>query len=411
MLSGRYVISKSVMGGDAVIYYANIKSILFDGDLDLRNDYEHFYNQVSSFTGNRKLARIPNENPATGKLPILYPIGNVILLAPFFFVGHLIAIVLQHFGFAVTADGFGAIYQNAVAFGSLSYAFIGLVCINRIGNRFFDSETSLVGTLLIWAGTPLIYYMTMEPLMSHALSMFCVSSFVYLWLLVREQNNKYGFLALGMAGGLLSITRYQDGLFLIIPVLDMAINMIRGNNRKSMTGGIFNGCFFISGVLLIASIQFYVNFVLNGDLLATGYMVEGYHPTNLFKYWDSPKILSMLFSTGSGLLLWAPIIGFSLLGLYKFYRENTALSIPLITSLILQFYLVSSWHDPSQADSFGNRYLVNCSALFALGLMQFLHHFRTAQKFNIYNVLFSVFVIINGVLIVLYSLRIIGSPY
>ena len=31
--------------------------------------------------------------------------------------------------------------------------------------------------------------------------------------------------------------------------------------------------------------------------------------------------------------------------------------------------------DPSQSDSFGNRHLVNCSALFALGLMQFLYHF------------------------------------
>ncbi len=346
MLSGRFLITKSVMGGDAVIYYINIKSILYDGDLDLRNDYEHFDKLTSPYTGNRKIDRIPKINPDTGMLPILYPIGNVILLAPFFFIGHLSALMLQSLGFAVIADGFSDIYQISVALGSLIYAFLGLVVIYRIGIRFFDSQTALFGTLLIWAGTPLIYYMTMESLMSHALSMFIISVFMYCWLLAREHKLWYLWLALGVSGGLITIIRYQDGLFLIIPALGLAMDWIKGVSKTDKLNDLIRFFVFALGILVIASFQFYVNYVLNGSILSTGYTVEGYHPQNLFKYWSSPKFFSMLFSPESGLLLWAPIVSFSLFGLYKLYKDDRGLSIPFLFPILLQFYIVASWHDP-----------------------------------------------------------------
>ena len=411
MLAGRFLITKNVMGGDAVIYFVNVHSILYDRDLDLKNEYVHFYSQHSPYTGNRKLPFIPPENPVTGELPILYPVGSVILLAPFYYFGHFVSVVLQLSGVEVNANGLGNIYQVSVAFGSLVYGVIGLILSYLASRKVFDPQVALIGTILIWGATPLVYYMTMEPLMSHSLSMFCVALFIFLWIKVREQESCTHWMILGVVGGLLSIVRYQDATFLIIPVLGMGIHLAQNIKTVNWLQTFTKLFAFLLGVLLIASIQFYVNYKMNGSPLSTGYTVEGYHPTNLFPFWDSPNVLYILFSTKSGLLLWSPVIVLSLVGIFLFWKSEPFLSIPLIVALLIQFYVVSIWHDPSQGESFGNRYLVNSTIIFAFGLMKLLSRFKETQKFYQWSAMLSIFILINGALILLYGLRFIGGAY
>ena len=44
------------------------------------------------------------------------------------------------------------------------------------------SGASLRGALLVWIGTPLLFYMYVAPPMSHACSAFAVALFVTVWL-------------------------------------------------------------------------------------------------------------------------------------------------------------------------------------------------------------------------------------
>src|SRR5688500_3190536 len=60
---------------DSPGYFAYIRSLVFDGDLDFRNEWEHW-----------GLKALPTT--ATGRMANPYPIGPALLWAPFFLVAH-----------------------------------------------------------------------------------------------------------------------------------------------------------------------------------------------------------------------------------------------------------------------------------------------------------------------------------
>ncbi|HDM76777.1 MAG TPA: hypothetical protein ENG51_09945 [Deltaproteobacteria bacterium] len=406
LMLGRLYVTKNLIGGDAVKYFITLRSAVIDRDLWFKNEFEHFYNEISPFTGNRKIDRIPSPNPRTGRIPVKYPVGSALLLFPFFSITHLFLNLLRAFGFTVLADGYGPAYQFASAFGASLYAFLGIIVLYIYGKRKFGAEISLISVTLVWLATPLVYYMTMEPLMSHALSMFAVTLFLIFWLQIRDREGAIGWFFLGLAGGLMSIVRYQDALFLLIPAVDIAIRLFRDfGSNKTYIGKAF--CFAASALSIIA-LQLFVNFKLFGGIFSTGYRGEG------FTNWYRPKLLYSLFSTESGLLLWTPLVFFAFAGAYLWLkRENDrVLGFLLIGGFLVQLYLVSSWSDPSQGDSFGNRMLVNSTPLFGLWIMSFLREVwprGRGRKWLLAGALLLVG--LNALLMFLYCFRIIGNPY
>lgn len=392
LLLGRLYVTGSAIGGDAVYYYTALRSIAIDYNLDFKNEYEYFHESSSDFTGNRKLPQIPQENPITQKMPGKYPIGSVIFLLPSFLITHFVIILLGKLGFSIPSDGYNLIYQGSAALSSLIYAFLGILLIYHLGRKIFNSQTALLGTLSVWMATPLIYYTTMEPLNSQSLSFFAVSLFIYLWFTIRTSQKKYLWIILGLIGGIMSIVRYQDALFMLIPIIDGLIFKKRAN---------------IVFLLLFAGLaitpQLWANYYLFGSPFITGYTGIG------FPYLTAPKIFYSLFSLERGLLVWSPVLIFALFGLYLFIKRFKFLGSLLLVAFLIQLYIVSSWADPSQGDSFGNRILINSNLTFALGIMQFLKETLYYQKLNL--AIFSGLILLNGLLAGLYVLRIIGQPY
>lgn len=395
LLLGRLYKTNSAIGGDAVYYYSTLRSIIIDKDLNLTNEYKYFHNQISPFTGNRKIPVLPDLDPQTGRMPVKYPIGSSIFLIPPFLLTHNVSVILHEVGTPVTADGYTTLYQASVAISSLLYAFLGLLLIYNLGKKIFEPKVALLATLDIWLATPLIYYMTMEPLSSQPISFFAVSLFIYLWYTTRGKNKLYPWIALGIIGGLMSIVRYQDSLFLLIPIIDQIIMFRKKIVLRLLVLLLFFG--------LTISIQLSLNNYFFGSPFNTGAYDVG------LPYLASPKILYSLFSFQRGLLVWSPILVFALVGLYWFIKKSKLIGILLLFSFLAQLYIVSSWADPSQGDSFGNRILLNSTLIFALGLMQFLKTIKNYQK--LFLVIFSLLILINAILAGLFALRIIGQPY
>lgn len=383
LLFGRLIKTGSAIGGDAVYYYSTLRSLAIDNDLNFNNEYQYFHQTTSTFTGNRKIPQIPSENSQTKKLPAKYPIGTAILLLPSFFIAHIL----------INADGYNIIYQAVAALSSLLYTFIGLILIYQLGKKLFNSKISFLATLGIWLATPLVYYMTMEPLNSQSSSFFSVSLFIYLWFFIRKSKDLKHWIILGIVGGLMSMVRYQDSLFILIPVMDVILLKVN--------------VFKVLIVLISAAItmipQFLANNYLFGSPFITGYQNDG------FLYLFAPKIFYSLISLQRGILVWSPILIFALIGIYLFFRKSRAIGFLLIISFLIQLYIVSSWVDPSQGDSFGNRILINSNIIFAIGLMQFLKNTLNYQK--VILTLFSLLILSNGLLAGLFVFRIIGQPY
>lgn len=394
LLLARLYITGSAIGGDAVYYYTTLRSIVISKDLNFKDEFEYFYSQRSPFTGNRKIPFILPENPLTGKLPAKYPIGSALLLIPPFLLTHGTLTIVQKFGIGITTDGYNIIYQASAAVGSLLYAFLGLFLIYRLGKKIFGSKIALLSTLAIWLATPLIYYMTMEPLTSQPLSFFCVSAFIYFWYTTRVSRKLNQWVLLGIIGGLMSIVRYQDSLFLLIPVID---------NFRKFFPNFFKMVLFVICTGLIITFQLGVNNYLFGSPFLTGEGDAG------FPYITSPKILYTLFSFERGLFVWSPVLIFALIGLYWFIKKFKFVGNLLLISSLLQVFIVSSWINPSQGDSFGNRILINLNTIFALGLMQFLKETKAHQK--LFLTIISLLILVNGLLAGLFVLRIIGQPY
>lgn len=402
MIIVRYQFTKSVIGGDAVRYYITTRSMVIDQDLDFHNEYRHFYNVVSPFTGNRKIGHIPTENPQTGKIPNKYPIGTSILIVPFFIAAHILSILLNLIGFNIAHDGYGPIYQLLCAFGSLLYTFIGILIIYRWGKWISNPISSFLGAVLMWLATPLVYYSTMEPLMSHTFSMFMVTMFLFFWIKTRGNLTVINSLMLGLLGGLMSIVRFQDMLFVLIPLIDILFfSPEKFLNRLKYLSTFW----FAFGVGV--SPQLYMNHTLYGSILRHGYTHEG------FPYWSSPKVLYTLFSGQSGLLLWSPVLIFSLFGSIVFLKKQREIGWLFILGFLLQLYVVSSWWDVSQGDSFGNRMLLNSTFILATWLISFIGYTSSKKEDSLrYIVVVSmIFITINLLLIPLYSLRVIGNPY
>jgi hypothetical protein len=376
--------------------------------LDFRNEYDYFYSQISPFTGNRKISAIPSPNPLTGRLPNKYALGNALLLLPFFAVGHILALALNLFGLGINPDGYSPIYQLFAGLGSISYGLLALFVIFRLGRKLFSPEAAPWGIVALWGATPLVYYMTMEPLMSHAFSAFAVAIFLTYWLSTLKDHRPVRWFVLGLLGGLVCIVRFQDAPFLALPLFHVLVSSFtkRKFDASSALRSLRNAAIFALAAGMVISPQLAANRYLYGSFWTTGYAQES------FSNWHAPRLLYTLFSAHSGLLLWSPILIFALMGLWIHARRQPRTGWLLWLGFLLQWYLVSSWYAPHQGDSFGNRMLLNCTVIFGLGLMALLERLKERPpRFKAACFLILGCVAINGVLAGLYCFRIIGYPY
>ncbi len=429
LMLGRWGVTGSVIGGDAVYYFMQMRSLVLDQDLNFQNEYAHFHEEKSSFTGNPKIPKIPSPNPETGKLPNKYPVGVALLLLPFYVLAHALSLLLSLMGISVSTDGYGVAYQLASGFGNLCYGLCGIKLIHCLGTRWFPTQVSLYGACVVLLATPLLYYMTMEPILSHTLSMFATTALVFFWLRARENTQNCDWLALGALAGICALIRYQDGLFILMPILDLLLQSVQHKRKATRHGGLYafgvgseniphggrdDRCYFNSilrcflfltlGAILLFSVQLFINKFLCGSFFETGYVSES------FPFWRSPKLIGVLFSKECGLITWSPILLFALIGFFSFSKRVPYLGVPMAISFLTQWFLVSSWDTPG--DSFGNRMLLNASVFYALGLMQIFSKARTSSTlFPWVPRITCFFIAVNAALSTLYCFRVIGHPY
>ena len=76
-------------------------------------------------------------------------------------------------------------------------------------------------SLGIFLATPLLYYATANPSMSHGVQAAAGTAFVLAWLWAREADDRRRWLLTGLLGGLVCVIRPQDAVLLALPLLDL----------------------------------------------------------------------------------------------------------------------------------------------------------------------------------------------
>jgi hypothetical protein len=363
-------VTPRIYASDEIQYVVYLRSLWFDGDLDFENDYRHFYDAgIARSAGFHET--FLERTTETGRRINFAPVGCAILWTPFYALGDLAARLLRAAGADVGVDGYSFPYVAAVCYGSALYGLLALAISTAVARRL--TGRGQLAALVIWIGTPLLFYTHVAPPMSHASSAFAVSLFVWTWLRVRERWSPAGLAGLGAAAALMAMVREQDAFFAAGPAIDYGRAIVRsiragdGRARQLLTGGLAGALAF--SVAYVPQALAYLT--LNGRL----------GPSRLVERkmtWTAPHALQVLVSPEHGLFLWTPLAIVALAGLVRLLRRpGTADAVRsdlrwiaglALLMVALQVYVAGSVESWTVAGAFGQRRFVGLTVLLTTGL-------------------------------------------
>jgi hypothetical protein len=376
---------------DGLEMYASTQSMIITQDL---NFTDNFANHAPE---NPDLQRRPLQALTETGLPFnLHPIGISLMNAPHFLVGHLISMMTGY-----SLDGYNEVYFTTYTLGTVIYCFFGgwIIFHYLVNYLNYRKTDSMISVLVITAATPMLWYIFLEPSMSHGVTIFTASLFILVWLKFRNENSYRYWIFIGLAAGLLVLIRLQDVYFVLFPLLDFII--YKRKEIKNIFGtGLRFILYFVSVFIVFFPQMIYWKF-LNGSFAPnpmplTQYFLKNppgsgsYQEIHFFQPF-TPHIKEFLFSTNNGLFVYHPIFILCTSGMYFVYKKHKEIIFPLLFILIAAVYMNSATWDWMGGSAFGMRRIAGVIPVFAIGLVAILDRIDNNKKNNILKL--SIFII------------------
>jgi len=370
-LLAQFQFSGGRINGDGLMYYVYVRSLMKDGDVDLANEYDH-YGLLT-----RGDLSVPTR---TGLRRSIFSIGPAVAWIPFFALGEGVARARSLVGAGVDLSGYGPDHRNAVALGSFLYGVAAVLLVHDLLRRHFRPGTALGAALLVVGTTFLPWYMVQQPTMSHALSAFSAALVLWLWDRRREGRTTAGYLVLGLALGLAMCIRWQNGVLLLLPGLELlgrAVRLLEARQGLRATVGALAApaAALAVGTAVGAFPQMAVWKALY-DMWVLPYPPHGRDFVRL----DHPFVLETFFSSRHGLLSWTPVFWAGYLGFLPMLRRRTRLALYLLGPLVLMTYVNLCSGDWWAGGSFSNRRFDSLLPLLAFGFAASLDVARSAFR-------------------------------
>lgn len=352
-----------VVFGDATHHFVQLRSMVYDGDLDFRNEYARLYQFDDAFEA-RWMARAET---STGLVRNYMPIGPALLWAPLYLLLSALQLVASWIGLAAPPDGFSRLVQMAPGISGVIAATIAALIAWRCARTHAGGTAAALAVFGVWIGSHAVYYSLVSPSYSHAASMLTASLFVQSWLGARDRPSVNLLAVWGGLAGLAALMRWQDAVFVIIPVIE-ALRWRVPMLRRLL------GCVVVGMAFTLAfSPQMLVWQALYGQLLS---IPQG--PS--FMQWTQPHLWDVLFSDNHGLFTWAPILIPAVIGLVSIAVSQPAWRLPLATVVLLSWYVNAAVADWWAGEAFGARRFLSLFPLFVLGLARWLDPNRLSQS-------------------------------
>ena len=369
--------------GDGVGYYAFARAPLIEHRLDFTRDYQFANESFRSPRLDENNQPKSDFRTPTGHLDNHFTVGPAILWTPFLFLAHLGVLLARALGSSVAADGFSAPYRITMALATAFYGFLGLLLAFRLARQYVQERWALLATLAIWWASSLPVYMYFNPSWSHAHSAFVVALFLWYWHETRPSRSLAQWLVLALITGLMLNVYYANAMVLAI----LAIEVVRQyylafrpaeaaspNSTPRVPELLLRHSLFAIVLLICLLPTLITRYIIYGSAFESGYIPLGHW------LWSSPVFLSVLFSSNHGLLAWTPILFFSIIGLFIFWRWPRRPGAPFLAAFLAFYLFISCYPDWAGISSYGNRFFVSLTPLFILGLAVFLE--RAAQLFR-----------------------------
>jgi Dolichyl-phosphate-mannose-protein mannosyltransferase len=344
---------RSTLGGpDGSRYMAYVRSIVFDHDLLLMNELEH-YGQHVIVTATGYSAQIAN-------------VGVIPFWLPFYLMG-LLAHALNGF----LGSGLGSDYAVWLDFGDWLYGLLALIVVYRWARTRFTHPVAFASTLLVAVGSSFYYYMTALAPSYHTVAALLCALYFYLWDVTRGNRSALQWFGLGLLLGLLvSIAQYHIVLAVFL-VFDWRLAFPRsllerfaGHRARwpSASRGhlIPPALLAIPGLLLPIVPQLITWGIIFGNPFTNPYTIEA--------DWSGAHFFDVLFSSYHGLFFTAPVLVLAVCGWLAAVHSDKALAAGSFIALAGIAYSSSTRIGWWAGVSFGARYFIGLTPLFVFGL-------------------------------------------
>ncbi len=314
---------------DGFYYYAYLRSLAFDRDVNLANDYR----LLGLDDAQHRSLFLPT---VTGHAQSAWSIGPAIAWSPFFAAGHAVAGLLGRRGEAINRNGTAYPYRQAIVVAGLFYGLLGLWFTYRFVRLFRPAPEAIASVVLTAAGSFVLWYLVREPTMSHALSMAAVAGFLWCWAANRDRRTTAGWLAVGLAGGVMTLMRWQNILMFLLPCVDW-LRTLRLDPRRAAAAAAMLGVGAAAGFVP----QMLAWHAIYGAWIARS-------PVGPPLYWFHPQLVDVLWSSRNGLFAWSPVFIPAVVGLAALTRRE-----PLVAGGGLALFAAMTWVNGAVDDWWG----------------------------------------------------------
>ncbi len=332
------------LDADAVEYYAHVRSLYFDRDIDFANEFEHF----GILDRSDKRVATP-----TGHRRTIFSVGPALLWMPFYAAGDLWARARGD-----VEDGYSEAHIRSVCLASLVYGVLGLLLVDRVLRQVVSQNVAAWTVILLLYATFLYWYMVHEAAMSHALSFFAAAVVLAIWWEGREQLSARRAAALGLAIGLAATVRWQNGVLLLLPA-----GVLFGELPRAWLPAIQKGLLTLAAFALGTLPQLLAWKAVFGAYL----LADPPHGRDFLRL-GHPFLLETFFSSRHGLLYWTPILWAGFLGYIPLVRRDRRTALLLLAPLAVMSYVNACSGDWWAGGSFSNRRFDSVLPLLAIGL-------------------------------------------
>jgi hypothetical protein len=350
-------LDRPLIRSDGLAYFMWLQSVARDHDLDLGN-------QVAQFGELNSYQVFVNEQ--TGEYASVFPYGSAFLYLPTYWLASAAnRLPLFHINDAYFLQHQGATfpYSCFLMLGTNLFALLAAILAYFSALRLSSPGASLLSSVALFLSTPLLYYATIEPYMSHASGTLLIALMIYLLVGYRKSSPAWFFM--GLILGMAFLVRWQLAL-----------------------------CALPLGLLALSTRQW-----RKLMLLAAGFLVLGWHlPYTWWRMYGTPWVVpaaiqgqqeflsapvyvsEVLLSPERGLILWSPLVLLALIGLVLLFRKHQDLSLILGLMIVLQVLMNASLHDWGGGWAYGMRRMTELYPVWVIGLATLLHTTQSASR-------------------------------
>lgn len=292
----------------------------------------------------------------------MYTMGMAVFYAPFFFIGHIWALLSDY-----PADGFSFPYRFCIANGMMLYIIPGVFIVRKILKVYFNEIVTSITLVLMLLGTSYFHQTIADEVGPHALMFSCFAAILYLNIKWHDNpTNKTAFF-LGLITGMAILARGSGIVLAFIPLLWNVYNKATLLNKITFIKDNFKSILVgAGGLVIVPLIQ-----IIYWKLVTGKFIFDTYQGTPGFD-WLEPHILKVFFSYRKGWFVYTPMIAFVFIGLGMLWKKNKKITLPILAFFIANVYLITSWGTWWQGNSFACRYFVESYAILIIPLGYFV---------------------------------------